>query len=134
MSLIHRRAFEQERGWTSDEVAALLASPHVFAVCRAHGFALIRVVAEEAELLTLAVDPAHRREGIADAIMTEWMQNCDATEAFLEVAEDNHAARALYARHRFAQAGCRRAYYARADGPAADALLMRAPLTRGQMP
>jgi ribosomal-protein-alanine N-acetyltransferase len=47
-----------------------------------------------------------------------------AERMFLEVAEDNAAARALYARAGFAEAGRRRGYYARPDGPAADALVL----------
>ncbi|WP_298837573.1 GNAT family N-acetyltransferase [uncultured Roseobacter sp.] len=134
MSRIHTLAFPQERGWTEPEIRSLLTSPHVFSACRPHGFALVRDVAGEAELLTLAVDPAHQRQGIASAIMAEWMQSCRATEAFLEVAADNHAALALYARHRFAVTGQRRAYYTRQGQPPVDALLMRAALTPRQMP
>jgi GNAT superfamily N-acetyltransferase len=48
-----------------------------------------------------------------------------ATRLFLEVAEDNAAARALYAAGGFVTVGRRRGYYARRLGPAVDALTMR---------
>ena len=47
-----------------------------------------------------------------------------AERMFLEVAEGNAAARALYARTGFAGAGRRRGYYARADGSREDALIL----------
>ena len=133
MSQIHALSFPDERGWTTDEFATLLSPAHVFAVSEPEGFAVIRDVAGEAELLTLAVHPDHRRQGIADRLMTRWMHACAATEAFLEVAADNHPAITLYTRHRFAEAGRRKAYYARHGRPAADALLMRAALTPRKM-
>ncbi|MFA4893699.1 GNAT family N-acetyltransferase, partial [Brevundimonas sp.] len=47
-----------------------------------------------------------------------------ARRLFLEVAEDNEAARALYGRAGFSEAGRRPRYYARADGSRRDALLL----------
>lgn len=47
-----------------------------------------------------------------------------ATRLFLEVAEDNAAARALYDRLGFEPAGRRPRYYSRPNGPAVDALLL----------
>jgi ribosomal-protein-alanine N-acetyltransferase len=49
---------------------------------------------------------------------------------FLEVADDNPAALALYEGSGFEQAGRRRAYYARPDARRADALVLRRPLNR----
>ena len=125
---LHAAAFAPERGWQASEFADLCASPHVRLYTAPHGFALVRVVADEAELLTLAVAPDHRRLGIADGLMRQWMRDCTATQAFLEVAEDNAAARALYARHGFFETGRRRGYYARPGGDRTDALLMQAAL------
>lgn len=132
MAELHTAAFAPERGWSVAEFSDLLASPHVFCVTRPGGFALVRAVADEAELLTLVVSRQTRRQGIADALMAEWMALAPAKTAFLEVAADNHAARALYARHGFAETGRRCSYYKRPDRSAVDAVLMQAALTPGQ--
>ena len=95
---LHGRAFAPARGWNAQEFNALSKSPGTEVFSVTHGFALVRCVAGEAELLTLAVDPVHQRKGIADALMQLWMENCNATTAFLEVAEDNIAAKSLYAK------------------------------------
>ncbi|WP_246039944.1 GNAT family N-acetyltransferase [Sulfitobacter sabulilitoris] len=131
MARIHARAFPHDRSWSEDEFKALIAGPHVSTYATPQGFALIRAVAGEAELLTLAVDPDHHRQGHARKLMRIWMSAADADEAFLEVAADNAPAISLYAAHGFAPAGRRTGYYTRKDTAPVDALLMRATLTRG---
>ena len=130
MAHIHAAAFTDARPWTEAEFAALRDSPFVFATMQPHGFALVRVVAGEAELLTIAVHPDHQGTGIGRRLMTLWMAQAaeTATEAFLEVAADNAPARALYSSCGFAPAGLRTGYYLRAGAAAVDAVLMRAPL------
>jgi ribosomal-protein-alanine N-acetyltransferase len=54
-----------------------------------------------------------------------------ARRIYLEVAEDNAAARALYAAEGFEPIGRRRGYYARREGPAVDAITMRREVRRG---
>lgn len=80
----------------------------------------------EAEILRLAVVPGHRREGIATLLVRCALDSLarSGTACFLEVREDNAAARALYGRLGFRTVGRRRAYYA--DG--SDALVLRASL------
>lgn len=126
---LHAKAFSPERGWTAEEFGSLLASPHTYLFTKNHGFALVRAIAGEAELLTLAVDPAHQQNGIANGLMLEWMRAVPAKTAFLEVAADNMAAQALYTKHGFAKSGLRKAYYRRPNGPTVDAVLMQAALT-----
>lgn len=128
LAVLHRLAFTSERPWSATEFSALLAETHVGLLHHPYGFALIRTVADESELLTLAVHPEHRRQHIADALVTEWLQSAKAAQAFLEVAADNRAARTLYRKHGFAQAGRRKAYYRRAGGASVDAVLMTAAL------
>ena len=65
----------------------------------------------EAELLNLAVDPAFRRRGIASALLRA-LETEAKGELFLEVAEPNHAAIALYEHHGWVRAGLRKGYYA----------------------
>lgn len=124
----HKAAFTQSRPWSAEEFTALLDSPLVFAAGDACCFALVRVVADEAELLTIATRPSHQRQGLAQACMAIWQATArqrGAAEVFLEVASDNAPAQALYRANGFAECGRRTGYYPRQDAAAADAILMR---------
>lgn len=97
------------------------------------GFALSRLAGDECELLSLAVDPGHRRLGLGRMLLVASIAAATAAEShalFLEVAEDNAAARALYASHDFRPVGRRPDYYRLRDGTFAAALTMRRDLTR----
>lgn len=133
MARIHQAAFVHERGWTADEFAALLRQPYIATFTTDAGFALTRTLVGETELITLAIAPTHQRRGIADSLIATWIDTVrpQAQTAFLEVAADNGAAIALYAKNSFAQTGLRKAYYARTDGTAADAVLMSRDITQG---
>lgn len=122
---IHAEAFDAP--WDAAAFRALLDQPGVIAVAEADGFILIRVVADEAEILTLAVRPAARRQGLGARLTAQAAaaaRSLGAARLFLEVAEDNAAARSLYEALGFQPAGRRRGYYARKDGPAVDALIL----------
>jgi ribosomal-protein-alanine N-acetyltransferase len=128
LAALHRQVFEE--AWGDEAFAALLASPGVFAVAvgddgEIEGFILCRAIAGEAEVLTLAVAPAHRRRGVAAALLGVAMVEASSAGAeamFLEVAADNTPALALYRGAGFTQAGVRRGYYQPEGG---DALLLR---------
>ena len=125
LAVLHAEAFDTP--WDAASLSALLNSPGVFAVEQPDGFILIRVVADEAEILTLAVRPAARRSGLGGRLVEAAVIRAAAFGAermVLEVAEDNVAARALYARAGFVEAGRRRGYYARLDGSCEDALIL----------
>ncbi|PKQ12235.1 MAG: ribosomal-protein-alanine acetyltransferase [Alphaproteobacteria bacterium HGW-Alphaproteobacteria-1] len=115
LATVHARAFAgQGRAWSAAEFAALMASPLVFVTGDTRGFALGRVIADEAELLTLATDPGHRRQGHARACLSAFAAEASARgadTAFLEVAEDNAAALALYDGAGFTQTARRAGYY-----------------------
>jgi [ribosomal protein S18]-alanine N-acetyltransferase len=131
MAATHAAAFTQSRPWSADEFADLLRSPRCFAVGHAQCFALGRVVADQAELLTLATHPDHQRAGLARSTLAQWRAVAyerGAVSAFLEVAVDNTPARAFYSADGFVENGLRKAYYSRRDGSAADAALMIRPL------
>ncbi|MBW4709649.1 GNAT family N-acetyltransferase [Roseobacter sp. YSTF-M11] len=132
LARIHAAAFAADRAWSAEELGSLLDGKHVQLHTHQQGFALVSTVAGQSELLTLAVDPAHQRQGIAGILMAEWMATADAETAFLEVAADNLPAQALYLKHGFAEHARRRRYYKRANGAAVDAVIMQAALTRGQ--
>ena len=134
LAAIHAEAFDRpgETSWSAAAFADLLIQAGVFAVAAADGFILMRAVADEAEILTLAVRPAARRRGEGGRLVGEGVLAAavgGAARVFLEVAEDNAPARALYAGAGFAEAGRRPGYYAGADGGRRDALLLALNLT-----
>ncbi len=132
---LHATAFTAVERWDAAALAALLDMPGCFGCLHGPteapgGMALVRVAADEAELLTIAVSPASRRAGAGAALLEQAMAEAvrrGAGRMFLEVAPVNEAACALYRRHGFAQIGRRRDYYA--DG--SDALVMARVLTGG---
>jgi ribosomal-protein-alanine N-acetyltransferase len=104
---------------------SLIASPGVF-ILKAQsqdeisGFVMVRMVMDEAEILTITVAPALRGRKIAARLMEAACAHVLAagvTSLFLEVAEDNEPALALYKGLGFGEVGRRPAYYARPAGP-----------------
>lgn len=140
LARIHAVAFGAEgRPWSGPEILALLGEPGVglrLAHCERPevgdrlapaGFALYRVAADEAELLTVSVVPASRRAGLGRALVGAAEAGARAAGArrmFLEVAEPNRPARALYAGAGYREVGRRRGYYLRPDGRGDDALIL----------
>ncbi|MBL4751875.1 MAG: ribosomal protein S18-alanine N-acetyltransferase [Amylibacter sp.] len=127
MAQIHAQCFSQPRPWSVQEFIDLLESNTVYQCAREQGFALGRIAGPEVELLTLAVDPEHRRQGVAQALMKDFETQAKArgaSDAFLEVAQDNTAATALYQQLGFTQAGYRKDYYAGPKGIRICALVM----------
>jgi [ribosomal protein S18]-alanine N-acetyltransferase len=132
---VHAAAFETP--WDAATIGSLLAAPQVLAFVADEesagaGFILLRIAADEAEILTLATREDQRRRGIALALLGAAMEAAAAAGAaslFLEVASDNAPARALYLKAEFTPVGARRGYYARPDG-AVDALILRRDLNR----
>src|SRR6201992_4147576 len=109
--------------WSPEEMAGLIASSSTVGAAaldpvsgRLHGFVLSRLAADEAEILTIAVDAAHQGRGVGRGLLSENLRqaaNAGAKAMFLEVAEDNAAALALYERFGFVQVGQRPGYYRR---------------------
>ncbi len=119
LAATHAAAFVTERPWSAAEFAALLAQPAIVLTGDACSFLLGRVMLDEAEVLTLATHPAHRRQGLARAALTVFLAQASdrgATRAFLDVAEDNAPARALYAAAGFTENSRRAGYYAARGG------------------
>jgi len=91
---------------------------------RLAGYALFSIVAGEAELLRIAVDPECRRKGIGRRLFSRMLEKLRAEKAeklFLEVRSKNEAAIGLYRSFGMTGAGCRKNYY---SDPAEDALIM----------
>ena len=132
---IHAESFVAmgERGWTLQDLAELMASPGVTGLLlRADdqdaGFALCRIAADEAELLTIAVRPAWRRRGLGRrliAAIIDHARGAGARALYLEVGVDNPPAQNLYEAQGFSVVGSRPGYYRRGQAPAADGLVMR---------
>lgn len=129
LAALHAEAFAE--GWNAKAMDDLLRMPGARAWLAVQepdqpaGFALLRMAADEAEIITIAVRP--RLQGLQvgrqllDALLTAAREG-GATACFLEVAEDNIAARALYDSAGFREAGRRPGYYARGAG---NALILR---------
>ena len=100
LARIHAQAFSSTRAWSAAEFRDLLDQPGMVLTGDDRAFALLRVTLDEAEVLTVATAPEHRRKGLARAVLAQAetaVQTLGAAVIFLEVAEDNDAARALYA-------------------------------------
>jgi ribosomal-protein-alanine N-acetyltransferase len=121
-----------EGAWTAETFAGLLLLPGTFGFIAADrsasvGFVLARVSADEAEILTIAVVRGSRRRGLGTRLMRLAAGEAagrGAARMFLEVAEDNRPALALYRALGFAVAGRRPGYYGKPGKPRTDALLM----------
>ncbi len=128
---LHAASFN--RGWSEDEIERLLLERDVLthrAVTngRTVGFIMSRITAGEAEILSVAISTSYRQRGLARRMLNLHMgrlAGMGVCVIFLEVDEGNVAARRLYQRAGFAEAGRRAGYYANADGKPATALVLR---------
>jgi [ribosomal protein S18]-alanine N-acetyltransferase len=135
-----REMFATE-AWSADSYRDELADRHnrhyvaaVDAAGHLLGWAGVRVLSSSAEILTVGVIPAARRQGIATKLLAALLDEARARaaeQAFLEVRVDNEAARSLYLREGFSDLGIRRGYY---DGGRVDAVTMRKGLDRPSGP
>lgn len=128
---IMAEAFDPRFGeaWTRSQCLGILSLPGVWLTLAsldgaAAGFALVRRIADEGELLLLATRPAARRRGVAAALLRAAMVEAQAGGAIrlhLEVREGNDAIQ-LYRRAGFVKVGERRHYYRGATGQSFHAL------------
>jgi ribosomal-protein-alanine N-acetyltransferase len=129
MAALHAEAFPPAEAWGVDAIGMMLALSGAFGLLApGQGFILARLVAGEAEVLTLAVAPAARRRGLGAALVGAIVAALAATGGkilFLEVSRENVPGRALYAGLGFAEIGLRAKYYA--DGT--DALVLSRPIS-----
>lgn len=134
---LHATMFPE--AWDAAAISALLEHPASVALvgCQSGAppevgaFALAQVAADEAEILTLGVAEGWRRRGVGARLVAGIMraaQRAGATHVFLEVAEGNAAARALYDRCGFVETAKRTGYYVRAGQPAENAIVLEAKL------
>ncbi len=117
LAALHETSFD--RPWSQAEMRDLLASPGVRALVMSEegepaGFALVRAVAGESELLTLCVRPQFRRTGLGQSLLEgaeAFAAAQGAERIFLEVSERNNAAIRLYEACGYTTCGRRNAYY-----------------------
>lgn len=127
LAALQARAYEYMAPWVAADFAALLAQDGTRLFSRPNGFVLARFALDEGEILALATDPAHQRQGIASGLLGD-LQKAATTEGvrriMLEVAARNAPAQAFYTRHGYREIGLRRAYYRLPDGRQDDARVM----------
>ena len=131
LAQLHGASFH--RGWGEGEFEGMIAERNTL-VHRLRlgrktvGFAVSRMGADEAEILSIAIDEAWRGRGLSrDLLITHLghLAGRGVRRIFLEVEENNAPARRLYKRAGFAVVGRRERYYRGADGEQLNALLMR---------
>jgi ribosomal-protein-alanine N-acetyltransferase len=132
VSALHASLFDQP--WDSASLARLLEHPGATTLIARTGFpkatvgfVLGQVAADEAEIISIGVAKEWQGVGLGKRLvegLERALKRAGAKRIFLEVAEDNTAARALYEGHGFTEATRRKGYYPRAGSPAVDALVM----------
>lgn len=119
--------------WTRSQLAGILPMNGVsLAVARdvrdgqVVGFSLDRKVADEAELLLLAVLPERHRRGVGRSLLHDFLaraRNDGLSQVHLEVRDGNPAV-GMYHQSDFSPVGRRRNYYHSPDGRRHDAITL----------
>ena len=124
---LEREAFGQ-MAWHAGDFEAAIASkcdfPLVIRTTGLAGYAVLRIIAPEAEVENICVAPACRRSGVGEALMEAMLRLAaerDAERIFLEVRAHNEPAKALYRKRGFVESYRRKNYY---QGPTEDAIIM----------
>lgn len=129
MAVIHTASFDcAPRPWSAAEFESLLDSSNVKIFMQNGGFAVFRFAGPEAELLTIAVNPADRRKGIAQKLILaghESAKTAGVEKVFLEVSEQNPAAKSLYEQFGYEIRAIRQHYYNGPNGQKINGLVMR---------
>lgn len=126
LARLHAEGFAH--GWAVADFEAMLAEHAIVADVLVSqgmfgaivtGFAISRIAMDEAELLTITLDAEVRGKGLSTRLLTHHAGNlrrAGVETLFLDVAEDNETALALYNRLGFAEIGRRKGYYAGKPG------------------
>ena len=127
-SAIHRSAFSVSgmRGWTSEEIGALLQRESTFLLKTSYGFLLADLLVDEVEILTIAVSPDYQGQKLGRALMTkldDFGTYRKVIKASLEVALDNFSAISMYKAFNFQKIAIRERYFKKENG-SVDALMM----------
>lgn len=128
MAALEALCFPQSHTWDADAFRRHDQDRKGILIHSAAGFVSGRVIADEAEIISVAVAPSERGKGLGREMLSDFLSELRKTPArsvFLEVASDNDAARRLYAHFGFTQAGLRKDYYKRSDTIFVDALILK---------
>ena len=136
IAALHAVCFED--AWHAELLGRILIAPGAFGLLtrpegKTAGFIICRSTGQEGEIISLAVAPGVRRSGLGAILLNAAKIQAtkrDIGSLFLEVAEDNLAARGLYEKSEFAIVGRRQRYYRRPYGPSVDALTLRCNLAQ----
>jgi ribosomal-protein-alanine N-acetyltransferase len=116
LAAMHAQAFPQD-SWDEASFISLLGMPGIIGLIDERGgFLLLRIVLDEAEIITIGVTTP--RQGIGQGLMREGLDLAAAYAVkvmYLEVAATNAPAQALYAKLGFTQVGRRKGYYPDGD-------------------
>jgi [ribosomal protein S18]-alanine N-acetyltransferase len=127
-ALVRLHATGFEAGWDAASLAEFVQNEIVLVIGEpVMGFIIVRQTLDEAEIMTLVVDPGVRRSGRGALLLVETLNRLAKSgtkTVFLEVASENEAAIGLYQRTGFSQIGLRKAYYSRQLVPPIDAIVM----------
>jgi len=116
-----------EKAWNEAELVALFATAETFAIMNEQAFLIVRLVLDEAEIITLGVLPSARKQGIAFKLMQVlkgFLIEQGIKTLFLETKAGNFAAQRLYQKAGFATIALRKGYYHNQDGTVEDAMMM----------
>jgi [ribosomal protein S18]-alanine N-acetyltransferase len=135
LAQLHGASFH--RGWGEAEFEAMLTERNTLVHRlklgrKVVGFAVSRMAADEAEILSIAVAASHRGRGLSRNLLLTHLGHLAGRgirTVFLEVEENNQPARRLYQRSGFTVAGHRERYYQQPGGEQLNALLMRRDLS-----
>jgi ribosomal-protein-alanine N-acetyltransferase len=114
LAATHKAAFGPQTGWGAGDFANYLADPKTLVIGTEKCFELVRLAGPEAEILTLATHPDIQRQGRATTVLRDILRHLktvNVEEVFLDVSDQNTAARALYARCGFTGFALRHNYY-----------------------
>ena len=133
---IHANSFPTM--WSADEIAALLSQDHVVSLIarksniiqqrKILGFVICRKAADEAEILTIAVEPRQRRKGFGRMLVDELIRQLyrdGIKKLFLEVDDQSTGAVKLYKNVGFKKIGTRENYYTQIGSNSCKALTMK---------
>jgi ribosomal-protein-alanine N-acetyltransferase len=132
IAVLHAKLFDPP--WDANAIKGLLEHPAATSLIAVAGspkaiigFVIGQLAADEAEILSIGVEPNWQRAGLAAGLLEGLVRAArrgDAKRVFLEVAEDNAAAMALYRKLGFLEVGRRKRYYERPGSKAVDALIL----------
>jgi len=135
LAQLHGASFH--RGWGEGEFDSMLAERNTLIQLlqmkrKIIGFVVSRIAADEAEILSIAIDPDYRGRGLSRNLLLTHLGHLagrTVNKVFLEVEENNQAARRLYEQTGFTVVGRRERYYRQPGGEHLNALLMRRDLS-----